>query len=162
MIQKHFFIALFITKSKYYLCSVLLIISENSGKFLHSANFIPNVGGSRKPKSNETSIFAPSRQSRWIFSDHAVFYVRSLPSENTADFAYYLSYTIAMNSFDIVSRLTITNLSYDFATLKNLLKKIACISKKLSYFSLFLSTAREIPESTTSEHLNFTGSNCRI
>ena len=125
LIQKHFFIALFITKSKYYLCSVLLIISENSGKFLHSANFIPNVGGSRKPKSNETSIFAPSRQSRWIFSDHAVFYVRSLPSENTADFAYYLSYTIAMNSFDIVSRLTITNLSCDFATLKNLLSQLA-------------------------------------
>ena len=41
--------------------------------------------------------------------------------KNTADFIYYLSYTIAMNSFDIVSRLTITNLSCDFATLKNLL-----------------------------------------
>ena len=55
---KTFFIALFITKSKYYLCSVLLIITENSGNFLHSANFISNVGGSRKPKSNETTIFA--------------------------------------------------------------------------------------------------------
>ena len=161
MIQKHFFIALFITKSKYYLCSVLLIISENSGKFLHSANFISNVGGSRKPKSNETSTFAQSRQSRWIFLDHAVFYVRSLPSEKYRRFhllfeLYYcneqLWHCFTLNHYQHLLR---------FCYFKKLVV-IACISKKLSYFSLFLSTAREIPESTTSEHLNFTGSNCRI
>ena len=50
--------------------------------------------------SNETGIFAQSCQSRWIFFldlelEEAFLYISNLPSGNTTDFTYYLSYTMA-------------------------------------------------------------------
>ena len=78
-------------------------------------------------KSNKTRIFDQSCQDIWILFldlelEQALFYVKKLPSWNTTDFTYHLSYTIVNKNFILFSHLktSITHLLIDFTTLEGL------------------------------------------
>ena len=111
-IHWQFFIMSLVTKSKYDLRNVLLLIARKSSNSLHSANIISSAGiccdrlRSKSWRLNETRIFPQSGLDRYISPlnlelEQTLFYVKNLPSSNTANFIYYLSYIITMKNFVI-------------------------------------------------------------
>ena len=133
---------------------MFFLVTEKSRNRLYSANsyLMSGVVVMVFPKnsiSNETRIFAESRQGKWIWFfdlelEQVLFYVKNLPSWNTTDFIYYLSYIIAMKNFVIFYlfiflssfKASITHLSINFSILESLFSKVT-FRKEFPIFPTF-------------------------
>ena len=99
-------------------------------------------------KSKKTRIFAQICQRRCFFFldlelEQALFYVKNLPSWNTTNFTYYLSYNFPVKSLSFFSRLksSIIHLSVRKLVL------IPGVFKRICHFSLLICHVKE-----TSKH----------